>query len=205
MGEKLLGGELNFGNMQQTTTDVSNKFVMQDQTITPQSTPKAADTLDKVGPLPIFIVFERFGNLGQPSATWRVAGAMPEFAEPGELPPGISAHEIWLFRDEAEGYYLNLESPEPSIFVMWRIDANGYPKALAVSLSYNEAGRLLDAGETVERLAMPDEMKPWLAEFAQAHFQPDVKKKKRGQKPSFMSREEFSKMADQESARSKER
>jgi Protein of unknown function (DUF3305) len=204
MGEKLLGGEPNFGTMQGLVIDVSNKSAMQDQINTSQNTPKSADTLDKVGPLPIFIIFEPLGDVSQPPVLWRLAGAEPEYSGSGELPAEVTAHELWLFRDEAEGYYLNLESPEPSIFVMWRIQATGYPAALAVTLSYNEAGRLLDAGETVERLSMPDEMKPWLAEFAQAHFQPDVKKKKRGQKPSFMSREEFSKMAEKESLRSKE-
>jgi len=50
-----------------------------------------------------------------------------------------SGFEIELFRDEAEGYYLNLSSGAPVIFVMWRLeDDRGVPKI--VTVSYNEAG-----------------------------------------------------------------
>ena len=56
------------------------------------------------------------------------------------LHPGF---RLELFRDEAEGYYLNLSSGTPVWFVTWRTDeadpARAHPQI--VSVSYHEAGR----------------------------------------------------------------
>ena len=71
----------------------------------------------------------------------------------GCLHPGFT---LELFRDEAEGYYLNLSSGAPVWFVVWRIDdedpARAWPET--VSLSYNEAGRWLDAQERVDNVPL---------------------------------------------------
>ena len=52
-----------------------------------------------------------------------------------------------LFRDQAEGYWLNLSSGSPVWFVVWRIDdadpSRAWPET--VSLSYTEAAPWLDA------------------------------------------------------------
>jgi Protein of unknown function (DUF3305) len=164
--------------------------------------------LDKVGPLPTFVSFKR-----EKSGAWRLRDVQPEEPEKREKPnpagdPNLNSTincvttpiDLWIYRDEAEGYYLNLESPEPSFFVKWRVMPDtGAALAIAISLSYDEAGRWLDASENVDRIALPAEMLPWLAEFTQAHYQPEGKKKKRGPKPSFMSREEYAGMASRES------
>jgi Protein of unknown function (DUF3305) len=159
-----------------------------------------SDALQKVGPIPSFIEFTKTPNQG---VGWRLTDISPN-------PPITHADnvryvelELWVHRDEGEGYYLNLESPEPSIFVKWRLKEAaageiGAPEAIAISLSYNEAGRWLDAGEPVDRVLMPAEMLPWLAEFTQLHYEPEGKKKKRGPKPSFMTRTEFSDMTTRE-------
>src|SRR4051812_40980709 len=43
-------------------------------------------------------------------------------------------HRLDLTRDEAEGYFLNLTSPEPKVFVLWRmIDEVAQPQRLTVS------------------------------------------------------------------------
>ncbi len=164
------------------------------------------DALEKVGPVETFIEFTSTPNQGN---GWRVTNVSP-FPASQQRELDDSGHErvydelpLWLHRDEGEGYYLNLESPEPSIFVKWRPKETaaavvGKPEAIAISLSYNEAGRWLDAGEAVDRVLMPEEMLPWLAEFTQLHFEPEGKKKKRGPKPSFMTRSEFSDMTTRE-------
>ena len=94
------------------------------------------------------------------------------------LHPGFT---LELFRDEAEGYYLNLSSGAPVWFVMWRHDDADPPGAWPefVTLSYNEAGRLLDAQERVDNVPLPEEVRAWLQEFADAHYQPEPKKRKR--------------------------
>jgi hypothetical protein len=146
--------------------------------------------LAEIEPVPVRVRFEQreTGSEWQPRA-WQLAAV-----EPGE--PGDDL-AIRLFRDEAEGYYLNVTTEEPSIFVLWRL-VDGVPSALQVTLSYNEAGRWMDGGETVDRVPMPPEMVPWLAEYVTLHYRPETGRKRRGAKPSFMRREEFAGMAARE-------
>lgn len=67
--------------------------------------------------------------------------------------PGLP---VTLHADEAEGYYLNLSSGSPVWFVMWRVDDEDPSQALplTVTLSYNEAGRLMDAQERVDNVPL---------------------------------------------------
>ncbi|MBI3367635.1 MAG: DUF3305 domain-containing protein, partial [Burkholderiales bacterium] len=64
--------------------------------------------------------------------------------------------DVALHADEGEGYHLNLTSGAPVWFVMWRIDDEDPSRAWPelVTLSYNEAGRLLDAQERVDNLPL---------------------------------------------------
>jgi len=88
------------------------------------------------------------------------------------LYPGYA---IRLYRDEAEGYHYNITSPEPKVFVLWRMeDAVALPKFLSVS--YHEGSRWLDSGENVDGVALPAELVPWMAEFVALHYQPEEKK-----------------------------
>ena len=69
-------------------------------------------------------------------------------------------HEIELHPAEGEGYYLNLSTPEPKVFVLWRMaepgdDAEPRARPLIVTVSYGEAARFLDVGEQVDAVPMP--------------------------------------------------
>ncbi len=88
---------------------------------------------------------------------------------------------VTLFRDEAEGYYLNLTSGAPVWFVMWRIDDADPSRAVPelVTLSYNEAGRLLDAQERVDNVPLDTDVIAWLQEFTDAHYRPEPKQRRR--------------------------
>jgi hypothetical protein len=92
--------------------------------------------------------------------------------------PGLP---VTLYRDEAEGYHLNLACAEPVWFVMWRIDDEDASRAWPelVTLSYNEAGRLLDAQERVDNLPLPDSVRDWLRAFTDEHYRPEPKRRKR--------------------------
>lgn len=94
------------------------------------------------------------------------------------LHPGLP---VTLFRDEAEGYYLNLSSGQPVWFVMWRIDDEDPSRAWPelVTLSYNEAGRMLDAQERVDNLPLPSAVRDWLQAFADEHYRPEPKRRQR--------------------------
>jgi len=104
------------------------------------------------------------------------------------LHPGF---KVELFADDVEGYTLNLNTPAPCWFVLWRMEekAAEMPEPIAkptmVSLSYHDAGRWLDAQETVEQVSAPPAVIEWLQAFVDAH---DVVEPKRRQRPqSFRS------------------
>jgi hypothetical protein len=88
---------------------------------------------------------------------------------------------VELFRDEGEGYYLNLSSGNPVWFVMWRIDEADASRAWPelVTLSYNEAGRWLDAQERVDNLPLPPDVRDWLQAYVEANYRPEPKERKR--------------------------
>lgn len=93
---------------------------------------------------------------------------------------------VALFTDDAEGYWLNATSPTPAYFVLWRMtdsEDGSEPQAVphAVSLSYHDAGRWLDAQETVETCAAEPEVVQWVTAFAEQHFVPEPKRRQRPQ------------------------
>lgn len=87
-------------------------------------------------------------------------------------------HVLRLHPDEAEGYIYNVTSPQPKIFVMWRMrDEVARPESLSVS--YHEGARWMDSEECVGSVALPLDLLAWIAEFAAEHYQPEPKKKPR--------------------------
>lgn len=94
--------------------------------------------------------------------------------------------DIKLFSDEGEGYYLNISSATPCWFIMWRIEQIGAQEVAvpkAVTLSYNEAARLMDGGEQVDTLPASAAIIELLSSFTEQHYQPEAKRKRK--KPSF--------------------
>lgn len=96
------------------------------------------------------------------------------------LHPGFT---VELFRDEGEGYYLNLTSGAPVWFVMWRIDESDPSRAWPeiVSVSYNEAGRWLDAQERVDNVPLDPVTREWLQAYTDEHYRPEPKERRRPQ------------------------
>ena len=93
------------------------------------------------------------------------------------LHPG---HELVLFRDEAEGYYLNVSSEVPSVFVSLRMDeSSGEPYPFLATLSYNEAARWMDSNERVERVPAWPGLAAWMGEWVEANYRPEPKKRQR--------------------------
>ncbi len=98
------------------------------------------------------------------------------------LHPGLKAE---LFKDDAEGYYLNATTDVPSWFVLWRMEeeatvaAEPIPKPWAVSLSYYDAGRWLDAQENVDQVPAPPEVLEWLNAFVNEHYVVEPKRRRR--------------------------
>jgi hypothetical protein len=88
---------------------------------------------------------------------------------------------VELFADEGEGYYLNLSSGAPVWFVVWRSDDGDPSRAWpeTVTLSYNEAGRRLDAQERVDNVPLGAEPAAWLQAFTDEHYRPEPKQRRR--------------------------
>ncbi len=138
---------------------------------------------------------ERIANRWQPWR-WVLEDVVPQEAAFGREPrilhrsddavrwlhPGF---KVELFRDDAEGYYLNVTTPAPCWFVLWRMDepdaAGDEPIArpVMVSLSYHDAGRWLDAQETVEQVPAAADVIEWMRAFADEHYVIEPKRRKR--------------------------
>ncbi len=124
-------------------------------------------------------------SLGQKTATKIVATIENDSSERW-IHAGYRAE---LFADDAEGYYLNVTTDAPCWFVLWRmedIEEGGagitdepIAKPEMVSLSYHDAGRWLDAQETVEQVPLPPEVITWLQAFVDEHFVMETKRRKR--------------------------
>jgi hypothetical protein len=138
------------------------------------------------------------------SEQWRPAAVIPR----GEIGPGSARPEAcapervkdgpagttWRFPQrrielhptEAEGYFLNITSDTPLVFVMWRSAEDGSePAALPeiVTVSYNQAGRILDGGERVDPVPMPETILAWMRPFVAEHYKPEPRRKVRRNDP----------------------
>ena len=113
------------------------------------------------------------GGFGSEPRQLRDDGRIAQFLHPGLV--------ATLHRDEAEGYHLNLVSGAPVWFVMWRIDHEDPSRATPelVTLSYNEAARLLDAQERVDNLPLPPEVRDGLQAYTDEHYRPEPKQRRR--------------------------
>ena len=140
---------------------------------------------------------ERIDNRWQPWR-WELAEVVPHEDGFGKQPRLLlkdDREERWLHpgflvelhRGDAEGYYLNVTTPHPCFWVVWRMEESAglavEPIAVpqTVTLSYHDAGRWLDAQEIVEQVAAPPEIVRWLREFVDQHYVPEVKRRQRPQ------------------------
>jgi hypothetical protein len=96
------------------------------------------------------------------------------------LHPGF---ELLLHRDEAEGYFNNMTSGSPRIFILWRMEGDDEATAqalpLEVTASYDEAGRWMDGGHFVDSVAMPSDMLGWVGEYVEKNYKPEPKKRRK--------------------------
>ena len=130
--------------------------------------------------------------------TWRwvLHDVMPQGPDFGHTPRLLyknDSEERWLhpeykvelFKDDAEGYYLNGTTPAPCWFVLWRMEQEAtvadepIAKPVVVTLSYHDAARWLDAQENVEQVPAPEQVVEWMMTFVQEHYVQEPKRRKR--------------------------
>ncbi|MDB5965321.1 MAG: hypothetical protein JWQ72_1821, partial [Polaromonas sp.] len=94
---------------------------------------------------------------------------------------------VELYLGDAEGYYLNVTTEQPCFWVVWRME-EGTPLAdeplavpQTVTLSYHDAGRWLDAQETVEQVPAPPGIVQWVRDFVDQHHVLEPKRRQRPQ------------------------
>lgn len=119
------------------------------------------------------------------SEQWSAVAVIPDSgnAEPSLIAEDSTAarwlhpgYEVELRQDEAEGYFLNVSSPGPRLFVMWHLeDDQAVPHT--VSASYNEASTWMDAGDSVDPVPMPQELVLWLGDYVRDNYRPEPKKR----------------------------
>jgi hypothetical protein len=124
-----------------------------------------------------------------------VASVVPD-AVPGQVQWLFPGFTLTLYRDEAEGYFLNESNPQAFVWIKMAeqssvaaIDAAETPDKpefapVEATLSYHEASRWMDGGERVDAVLLPDDLRPWLAAYVAQHYRPEPKKK-RIRPPSF--------------------
>jgi Protein of unknown function (DUF3305) len=140
---------------------------------------------------------ERIDNAWQPWR-WVLADVVPHQDGFGEFPRLLlkdEREERWLhpnfkaelFLGDAEGYYLNVTTPQPCFWVVWRMEEEAgladEPIAVPqiVTLSYHDAGRWLDAQETVEQVPAQPDVVQWLQQFVDQHHVLEAKRRQRPQ------------------------
>jgi hypothetical protein len=120
------------------------------------------------------------------SEAWEAWGVLAGDSLPGEprllvdgrgvqqwLHPGF---ELVLHRDELDGYYLNVSSERPKVFVLW-LSEEGRARPLQLTASYHEASRWMDAGHTVDSVAMPPDIYAWVGQYVEDNYRPEPEKR----------------------------
>ena len=140
---------------------------------------------------------ERIDNRWQPWR-WVLADVVPQEDSFGTQPRMLLKEEneerwlhpgfkVELFPGDAEGYYLNVTTERPCFWVVWRMEEAAAladePVAVPhiVTLSYHDAGRWLDAQETVEQVPASREVALWLQAFVDQHHVLEAKRRQRPQ------------------------
>ena len=144
---------------------------------------------------------ERIDNYWQ-QWRWSLADVVPHAVEFGDQPYRLlkdDREERWLHpnflvelhRGDAEGYYLNATTAQPCFWVVWRMEEEAQLSEervaipQVVTLSYHDAGRWLDAQESVEQLPASGQIVQWLRAFVDQHLTLEPNRRQRPQ--SFQS------------------
>ena len=144
---------------------------------------------------PVAIIVERLQLHDRwGSERWEAVGVLPDFDSTANPKPQrlyadaerehflAGGLVLELFPDEAEGYFLNLSSPVPKVFVMWRLE-DEFARPVLATASYAEGARLIDSGEQVDGVPMPPEIADWVGDYVNAHYKPEPRRKVRRNDP----------------------
>ena len=123
-------------------------------------------------------VLENYAGAGEPQVLIEKSG-ITQWLHPG--------FDIVLRRSETEGYFHNLSTAAPDIFVLWRTES-GRPVPHYATVSCDEANRWIDGGAQVGPVCMPAAMCAWVRQFVEQNHRPELNKRI-GQQSLLSSRE----------------
>lgn len=91
---------------------------------------------------------------------------------------------VELFRDGCEGYWYNLKSGRPCLFVVCALDdesdePNEGLSPMLVTANQDEASAHLESDDPVFSVPMPDRVRQWVEDFVVQEYRPEVKRKRR--------------------------
>lgn len=151
--------------------------------------------------IPVAVEFERVAVASRwADSRWQPSRVVPVGGDPDaadesavERIDAEGALERWRFpgqatemhATESEGYFLNLSAPDPRAFVMWRHRDDGEPPVhpVIVTLSYNQAARMMDGGEQVDSVPLDPRLRAMLEPFVAEHYKPEPKRKQKRNDP----------------------
>ena len=89
-----------------------------------------------------------------------------------------------LFRDVCEGYWYNLKSESPRLFVVCYLDEESDEPAGAltpvmVTADQDEASAHMESDDPVFSVPMPDKVHQWVERFVVQNYRPQIKRKRR--------------------------
>jgi hypothetical protein len=135
---------------------------------------------------PIAVVMQRRPAQSRwADVVWEPFGVVPGYSgtetkvlreQEGVLHRLHAGFKLELHRDETQGYYLNVSTKDPRVFVLWRMDEDQALPA-HVTVSSDEAARWLDGGHSVDGVAMPAEIFAWVGEYVENNYRPEPKKR----------------------------
>jgi hypothetical protein len=123
---------------------------------------------------------------------WQVSGVIAGSTDDGNAVQDRELHtatqgkqflhtglQLRLYKDDAESYYYNLVSDNPSVFVICNQEASEPLQPFIVTLSYGEATSYMETDEIVESIAMPPELYRWAERYVLEHYVPEKRKKRK--------------------------
>lgn len=100
-----------------------------------------------------------------------------------------------LHRADAAEYQRNLTSPQPAIYVVLAPAKGEIPWAVQLVTASPSEGEVYTIGgdHIVEGVPIPDELRPVLEAFVEAHYKPETFKKRKRDKPPALEEQKFGK------------
>lgn len=146
----------------------------------------------------VTVLMRRHPVTGNPwiDERWEVLGVIPEqqpvptagaAGPPAAATDPLPADEIVrydglmlrLHADEAESYYHNLMVNRPLCYVVCRPAADGTPRPVLVTASFDQANAYVEGDERVDAVPLPDALYAPIETFVLTHFVPTRRPKRK--------------------------